>query len=412
MLFITIFAIVMLSIPMAKSRVKPYYSGEAVNYNNHIYIGTTNTGKFELFGLDNGKLFRKASIMTQNNTSFSDLLFRQEGTRLYVYLVNGELSKYDLTDPYFPVQVARIRDNSDSKIFGVVKAGDKIATIGSKEVKVWNDDLQIITAYNIKVNGADNLVFSDNGNYIYNYSGNDLEIIDANSREILLNTHMNIAMENHNQKPYNDNIDGSVYVVDDNSLKKIYYNGYQDKFNHISNVGYDVAAPKGADYIYFSDGEGVVKISKDNLDPISWAYTTDRGPVGGWAMGIDVVDSSLGEVLVVFNGSSILALNSSLETIDYYAARDQDLGPTEPLYLSTDRYRAAPNSLVSLRGGGFGSFEDLEISLSGDVFYAKTDEFGRFVKLIKVPPVFPRKADIKVDGLRTGLTYSVSFQIE
>ncbi|MDA3839536.1 MAG: hypothetical protein PF572_00455 [Patescibacteria group bacterium] len=411
-MFFAIFAVAMLFIPMAKSRVKPYYKGGAVNYNNHIYIGTTNTGKFEIFGLDDGKLYRKSSIMAQDDTNFTDSFFREEGSRLYVYLVNGELSKYDITDPYFPIQVARIRDNSRDKFFGVVKAGDNIATMGTKGLKIWNDNLQVINAYDIKVNNSENLIFSNNGGFIYNFSGSDLEIINANTREVLLNSQMNIADENHNQKPYNDNIDGSVYVVDDSSLRKVGFNGFQDDFKHISHVGYDVATLSNKDYVYFSDGHGVVKMNKSDLEPISWTYTTDMGPRGAWAMGLDIVDSSNGDIVIVFNGSSIVALDKNLDLIDYYASRDQDLSPTEPLSLSADKYRAAPNSYVSLRGVGFGPYEDIEISFSGDIFYSKADEFGKFTKLITVPPVFPRRADIKVDGLRTGLTYSVGFEIE
>lgn len=411
--FIALFAIVMLAVPMAKSRVKPYYSGEAINYNNQIYIGTTNTGKFELFGFDNEKIYRKSSIMTQDNTSFSDLLFRQEGGRLYVYLVNGELYKYDITDPYFPALITKIKDNSDSKIFGVIKAGEKIATLGSAGVKIWNNNLQIINSYNIKVNGVDNLIFSESGGFIYHYEGDNLTIIDANTRDIIIDTQLNITQENHNQKPYNDNLDGSVYVVDDNSLRKIYLNGHQDKFSHISNVGYDVATLKNKDYVYFSDGHGVVKVDKENMKAISWVYTNNKGPIGGWAMGIDVVENKNGEdVVVVFNGSSILAMNKNLALVDYYAARDQDLSPTEPLFLSADKYRAAPNSDVSLRGGGFGPHENLAITFSGNINNVKADELGRFVKIIKVPSVFPRNTDIKVDGERTGLTYSISFEIE
>jgi len=411
-LYVTIFAIVILFIPMAKGRVKPYYSGEAVNYNGHLYIGTTNTGKFELFGLDQKKLYRKSSIMAQDNSNFSDLFFRKESGRLYVYLVNGELFKYDISNPYFPVQIAQIKDNSYDWFYGVIKAGDKIATIGTKGVKIWNNNLQVINAYNIKVNNSDNLIFSDDGAYLYNFSGSDLEIINANTRDIIVNTQLDISDNNHNQKPYSDAKDGSVFVVDDDSLRKIYLNGNKKSFAHISNVAYDVASLPGEDYVYFSDGQGIVKVDKENLKALSWVYTTDKGARGGWAMGLDVIPSDDGDVIIVFNGSSILALDKNLDLIDYYAGREQDLSPTEPLNLSVDKYRAAPNSFISLRGGGFGAYEDLEINLSGSRFYAKTDEFGKFVKIIKVPSVFPMKTDLKVDGERTGLTYSIGFEIE
>ena len=410
--YVAIFSIAILFIPMAKSRVKPYYSGETINFNSHLYIGTANTGKFELFGLDQGKLYRKTTIMAQDGSEYSDLFFREEGGRLYLYLVNGSLSKFDITDPYFPIQVAQISDNSLDHFFGVMKAGERIATIGTKGLKIWNNNLQVINSYNIKVNNAENLIFSDNGGYIYNFNGNDLVVIDTNTRKVVVDKQLNITTKNHNQKPYSDSTDSSVYVADDDSLRKIYFDGREESFAHISNVAYDVATLPGRDYVYFSDGHGVVKVDKENLEVLSWAYTTDKGPRGGWAMGLDVISSDSGDVVIVFNGSSILALDENLNLIDYYAGRNQDLSPTEPLSLSADKYRAAPNSYVSLRGAGFGPYEDLEISFSGDIFYGKTDEFGRFVKIIKVPSVFPRKADIKVDGERTGLTYSVGFEIE
>ena len=254
--YIAIFSIAILFIPMAKSRVKPYYSGEAINYNSHLYIGTANTGKFELFGLDQDKLYRKTTIMAQDGSDYSDLFFREESGRLYLYLVNGGLSKFDITDPYFPVQVAQVKDNSLDHFFGVIKAGDKIATIGTKGVKIWNDNLQVINSYNIKVGNAENLVFSENGGYIYNFQGSDLVIIDANTRDIVVDTQLNIANENHNQKPFSDGVDGSVYVADDNSLRKIYFNGHEESFAHISHVAYDVATLSGRDYVYFSDGHG------------------------------------------------------------------------------------------------------------------------------------------------------------
>jgi len=139
--FLTLFFV-----PFGISRVKPYYSGEIVSYNDNIFIGTTNTGSFELFSLENGKIYKKTSIMSQETfrTDFSDMLFRQEGSRLFVYLVNGDLYKYDISDPYYPILVAKIRDNSRDFFDGVILAGDKIATMGTKGVKVWNNNLQVI----------------------------------------------------------------------------------------------------------------------------------------------------------------------------------------------------------------------------------------------------------------------------
>jgi len=49
-LFIGLFiGLIFLFIPGVKSTVKPYYSGDVIFYNNDLFIGTTNTGIFELF---------------------------------------------------------------------------------------------------------------------------------------------------------------------------------------------------------------------------------------------------------------------------------------------------------------------------------------------------------------------------
>ncbi|PLX21374.1 hypothetical protein C0584_02740 [Candidatus Parcubacteria bacterium] len=412
MTVLAVSAIIVLFVPMARSRVKPYYSGEAVNFNNQIYIGTTNTGILEIFGLNQDKLYRKSTIMAQDGSDFYDLFFRIEDYRLYVYLVNGDLFKYDITDPYFPVEVARISDNSQDSFTSVLKAGNYLATVGTKGVKIWNDDLQVINAYDIKAKSVNNISFSDNGDFIYNYSGKNIEIIDTRTRERVVSAWVDVIDTNHNQKPLGDDIDGSVYFVDDSNLRKISLSGQQNNFEHISHVGYDVASIPGRNYVYFSDGYGVVRSDKLSLDPLAWAYTTDMGPVDAWAMGIDAVSSANGDVVVVFNGSSILVLDDNLELIDYYAGVDQDLRPTEPLRLSADKYRAAPNSRVSLLGGGFGAYEDIEISFSGNIYSVEADEFGKFERIIRVPSVFPGMTDIKVDGQRTGLTYSVAFEIE
>ncbi len=410
--YLAIFVIGILLVPFAKGRVKPYYSGETVNYNNHLYIGTTNTGKFELFSLEKNKLYRKSTIISQDNKDFSDLFFRIESGKLFVYLVNGELFKYDISDPYFPKEIARVKDNSSDWFFGVVKAGDKLATAGTRGIKIWNDNLQIINSYNIKVDNPDNLVFSEGANYIYNYKGDNLDIFDTKTRKMIVETSLDIADKTHNQKPYSDNKEAAVYVVDDNSLEKIYFDGRKESFSHISHVAYDVASLPGRDYVYFSDGYGIVKLKKENLQAQSWTYTTDKGARGGWAMGLDVQPSVNGDIIIVFNGSSILALDKNLNILDYYAARDQDISPRESLSLSADKYRAAPNSYISLRGAGFGPYEKIKINFSGDQTEVKADELGRFVQIIKVPSVLPGKRDIKVDGVRTGLTYSVSFEIE
>ncbi|RLC38056.1 hypothetical protein DRH27_03185, partial [Candidatus Falkowbacteria bacterium] len=68
-----------------------------------------------------------------------------------------------------------------------------------------------------------------------------------------------------------------------------------------------------------------------------------------------------------------------------------------------------PGSYVILNGGGFNSNEELEILFVDDKYYAKTDEKGRFSINLQVFPAKPGLTDIKVSGLISGLTYSISF---
>jgi len=210
---------------------------------------------------------------------------------------------------------------------------------------------------------------------------------------------------------YNESTN-DILVADDNAVKKIKTNGKYDSFEHISEVAYDIASLKGSDYFYFSDGTGVVKMTKDKLEAVSWSFTTNIASNEGWAIGLDVAKNSDGETIAVFNGTSILVFDEKMELLDSYVAREEERGPTEALFLSADKYRATPNSDIAVRGGGFDLKEPIRITLAGSVFYSETGENGRFIKIISIPSVFPTRTDLRVVGLNSGLTYSFAFEIE
>jgi hypothetical protein len=93
----------------------PYYSGKAVSYNGTFYVGTTNTGDFELFALSNGQLNKVTDIQSndQESHAFCDVLFQKADGNLYAYLTNGRyLYKYDISNPLAPVVLMKIKDNS------------------------------------------------------------------------------------------------------------------------------------------------------------------------------------------------------------------------------------------------------------------------------------------------------------
>ena len=83
----------------SEGRIKPYYSGEAVDYKGEVYVGTVNTGSFELFRWQPDGLDKKTNIIStyHKHPHFNDLKFKKDDGKLYVYLIDGRyLYKYDI----------------------------------------------------------------------------------------------------------------------------------------------------------------------------------------------------------------------------------------------------------------------------------------------------------------------------
>ncbi|RLC39091.1 hypothetical protein DRH27_00620, partial [Candidatus Falkowbacteria bacterium] len=339
--------------PKAKSQITPYYSGEAVNFNGEVYIGTTNTGFFELFKLIDNRITRVGTIFSKDpaNSYFLDTELSKENGRLYIYLVNGTyIYKYRMNYNMTLELVKRAEDNSGEYIFGISKFGNNIITTDKKGIKVWNSDLVITNSFKDEVNFPDNLAFSDNGNYFFNIYFEYFAIIESFYRNIINGVDLS-TNDFHARRPYFDNIEGAVYLVDDSRLQKYYLDtGIVAEFNHISDLGYDVDGLDGAGYVYFSDGIGIVKNHKNDLKPEDWVFTTDIGPGNGWAMGLRAVEYGSGEAVIVFNGSSILVFDDNFNLIDLYEAREindyNDGFNYEPLYLNLNKNWGFPGSYV------------------------------------------------------------------
>jgi len=420
-LFISIallIAVSLLLIPSARGQNGTYYLGDAIIYKNQVVIGSTNLGDgLELFKLENNKLVRaggikpvKALYSTADN--FYDLAFSQEDERLYVYLVDGRyLSKYDISNLAAPALVSKIKDNGWDYFMGVDLVDNKIITYGVKGTKVWNLAGQIIDSYEVINQYAYNINYQSN-NFIFDAQADRLKFFDKNTRQFFKETPFALG-EIHNRKTFADQIGQAVYLVDDSSLKKFDYSGeLKNVFKHISNRGYDVDGFSDQDHLYFSDGVGIVKFSKADLKPLSWAYTADLGETNGWAMGLKVLRDDSGEKIVVFNNSSILLLDENLKMISHVAAGAIEVQTPGDLFLSLDQNRAVPLTLVSLSGGGYASGEDLLITFAGQNFSAKADCSGRFIKALTVPEAEPGRVEIKVVGRSSDLHYSISFNIE
>ena len=404
--------------PGVKSRTKPYFSGDAIIYNNQVIVGTTNMGVLELFKQNGGRLDRVAKIESVNaqnlkKNDFYNLDFSQESGRLFVYAVDGRnLFKYDVSNVYEPILINKIKDNSFDYFLGVKKVGSRLYTIGTNGVKLWNKDFQVVDSYKVYTRHPNNLVFDDEGRFIYNTTDKGLEIFDTRERKVVVNTPLNVK-ENHDRKVFYEVTDGKIYLIDDSALKELNYGGNVIKeVDHGSSLGYYIDGKAGQSHLYYSSGDKVVKFNKENLKSIISAKTKSMGSFGSWAVGLRAIGNSTNESVVVFNTSGILVLDKNLNLTSSYKAIEEDLKPFESLALGLDKTTAAANSKVSVRGQGFGFNENLEIDFAGEKTNVMTDENGRFTKIINVPNISSKRTDIKVTGKTSKLSYSISFQIQ
>ncbi len=395
-------------------RVKPYYSGEAVEYQGDVYVGTVNTGSFELFKLEEEGLVKKANLISTfyDHPRFNDLKFEKKNNRLYVYLIDGRyLYKYDISNPLVPRKEVKLRDNAWDWFQGLTEVNDRLVTIGINGVKVWNDQLQVINSFDVHNKVAENISFSPSGKYIFNVKDGEINIFNTNKREYVGNIELELTHENDIRQIFNDRELSLIYVVDDRSIKAFNFAGdLIREFEHIAPFGYDVVPSHDGRHLYFSDGVGIVKIDKHSFEPVNWKFTDDILE-GSWLMGIQAIDTPKGERVVGFNISNIVVMDEDLEFLGHQEATEPDHRPQESLFLGIDKNKATPGSQISLRGGGFEVRERVRIEFAGKTFYAHTNDQGRFNRILEVPSVLPSRTDIRVIGEVSGLDYSLGFEI-
>jgi hypothetical protein len=395
-------------------RTKAYYSGDAINFNGQIIVGSTNMKGMELFRLEDDKLVRK--IKTHSFRAryggfddYNGLVFNIEAGRLFAYAIDGTyLYKYDISDLKNPILVGQVKDNSWDWFGGITKINDRIVTIGTKGIKMWRYDLIVLDSYKLKIKNF-SAQFTANGQYIIYSDNEDLKVFDTSTRTFLNDIAITSNLD-HARYFFNDQY---LYFADDSKVKKTGLNGDVFKsFKHISDEGYDVAGLQNSPYIYFTDGVGVVKLTKEELSPVKWAYTTDLGEPNGWAMNLKVVENGGKETVIIFNNSSILALNDRLKYLSHYTATEEDDSKVGQLFLNLDKNHAAANSTVSLRGGGFAPNENLEVMFGKERYLYSADTEGQFTKILTVPDLKRTAVDIKVTGAISKQSYSIGFNIE
>lgn len=307
--------------PRAKSETKSYYTGDVINYKGNIYVGSTNMGGAEIFKFDGKVLARAAHFKSPvaqfgGGDDFYNIVFNEEAGKLYAYLVDGRwLYKYDITNPYSPVLMNKEKDNSWDWLVGIIKYDGQVATLGTKGVKIWNNDLKVTDSHKLVNRLYYNIQFSRGAGRVFQLDSKILSVIDAKKRETVKEIDLQIS-EEHRRRLFADDTEGMFYIVDDKELLKFDYSGkFINKFKHISHLGYDVDGLENRKYIYFSDGVGVVKIDKNSMRPLDWAYTSILGGAGGWAMDLRVVAGDSGERVIIFNNSNILILDENLNKV-------------------------------------------------------------------------------------------------
>jgi len=400
-----------------EKRLKPYYSGDATAYQGKVFACSANMGLVEIFSLEKDGLKKRSSIASPDYEAnkFQDCYFETAEDALYLYGTNGNyLYKYNLSNPAKPVKEKRFKDNSWDFFLAFAKAGERMATAGTKGVKIWSGD-EVIDRIDVANNqNPYSISISENGSFVFNLEAGALKIYSVEKRREVGEIPLIFEEASHNGRVYNDAAAGLIYAVDETALKVFDFSGKLKKeFKHTSSRGYDViSSATDNNYLYFSDGIGVVKMDKRTFKPVKWAYTTAAGGAGGWAMSVKSVDLNGADNIVVFNNYSIAVLDENLKVKGTYRSARESFAPIESLYLKADKTRAPVGSIISLRGGGFGISEKLEITFAGQKFTANSDGNGRFGIFFKVPAVKAGGNDIKVIGTVSGKSYSLGFQIE
>lgn len=415
-IFLTLFVLLaaFAFIKVAETKNKSYYSGDAISYNGTVYIGSTNSGYLEVFKLNGNDLEEVARIKRYDGRfnsyeNFYDLQFTVEGNKLYVYTISHyTIYKYQVLGSRLEL-VAENTNTYWEWYNGLETFAGQLATISAKGTKVWNKDLQVIVSYPVS-NEKSPYSISGQERFIANVDGNYLEIFDREANREVSRTALNFK-EINNHKVYQD-IDGAFYVVDDYFAKK--YNSAGKllvSFKHIEQPGFDMAGT-GNDFIYFSNGMGVVKLNKTDMSLADYAYTYRLGGPNGWAMGLEVVNNNGKDYVVIFNNSNILVLDNKLEKLaSLIATEKEEPYSQENLYLALDHYKATKAAVIELHGGGYVPNENLSINFAGTITELKADARGRFKTSLIVPDK-KGLVDIKVDGKDSKLSYSTSFDIK
>jgi WD40 repeat protein len=406
-------------ISRGETKTQPYYSGDAFNYQGEVVFGTTNTGYLEIYKLDGQIINRVIKIKNYNPTfnnyeDFSDLKFSLEGGQLYVYTISQyTVFKYNFSDLNTLKLVAKEKNTYWEWYKRIDRFGDNLGLVSDKGIKIIKPDLQVINAYDFSPSEDYSIRHSDNQK-IFGINDGKIQIYDRESRAIFREIALNFNSDNPYHKIYYNSATQEIYAVDDYYAKKFSLDGrLLASYRHLDAAGYDMESSAGNAYVYFSNGFGVVKMDQSDFQETDYVYTTSLGGPQGWAMGLKLVNTDDGDRLIVFNASNILVLDANLNKIaSVKAEEDAPLEAKESLFLRLNHNLGTPGAIVNVTGGGFFPNEQLSLSFGGQKFTANAGNNGRFDTNVTVPNLKAQRLDIKVDGLDSGFTYSISFEIK
>jgi hypothetical protein len=444
LIFIGVIATItaMMTLP-GKTKVKSYYSGDAINYNEKLVVVSTDSESLEVFTQENTGLERRFTIRPfderfNKDDSFYGVKLNIENGHLYAYTISGyTLYKYDISSLNKATLIKKDKNTYWEWYNKVDKFGNNIVTISAKGIKVFNNDLQVIDSYNITNDVPYNISSGGDKDYIFNLKGkNDvIEVFSREQRSVVNDLQINFYGGENNRSIYFDAYDNNIYFADDYSVKKISLKGeLKGTFEHLGYPGYDVSS-SGNEYLYFANGLGVVKIQKNNMSVATSRRTGNISVAEGWAMGLKAVATKAGERVVVFNNSSILVMDSNLKVLgSFTAGKDDKIYAKENLFLNLSSGSVDSGSQVEVTGGGFFSKEKLIIDFYGKKCEVTADKDGRFSKILNVPELsdsnsrnktfseieengmeiknITERTDIKVTGDQSKYTYSISLYIK
>ena len=407
---------------VGQSANKSYYSGDAIYWQGHTLIATTNIGWLEIFQADQVKMSRllklQPSYSAQSLTNeFNAVLFSQENSRLYVYASSGNrLFKYLFNVDNSLTLVNQIADNTWDWYGRLDLVNGQVATIGSKGVKFWNSDLQVVDYYQIaNVTNPYNIRVSRDGKFIFNVAGDTAQVFDRQSRQIIHSIALYSANPVGNrQLAYDDNA-AMFYLIDDQALKQFDLSGNLYRhLSHDSRYGYDAVLSGDDNYLYVSNGTSVVKADKTTFKIGRGLENVDLQQAGAWAMGLKrVALPDGGEEVVVFDSTGILVTDSNLKIQALYwrVPGESEPAATEQLFLRVDSNQGTVHQAVGLSGGGWWPNEQLTILFADTQYTTQTDSAGRFQQTVFVPGTIEPAVDIKVVGQNSGRQYNLGFKI-